>query len=65
MNKSKNVLLAEGIHYFEGNDLSKAYEVLSPLADEGDPKAQHYLGLLYCDSDFREDYDLAACLKIL
>jgi TPR repeat protein len=60
MKKTENDFLSQGIHYFENNDLSKAYETFSKLAELGDPKAQHYLGLLYCNSDFEEDYDLAA-----
>lgn len=60
MNNSEVDKLSEGIHCYEDNDLSNAYEVLFPLAESGDPKAQHYLGLLYCESDFQEDYELAA-----
>lgn len=55
-----NDLVKLGIKKYEENALQEALEILMPLGSADSPQAQYYLGLIYCDSDFDQDYEVAA-----
>ena len=48
--------LQEGIDAIHRNDFETAYKLLMPLAEQGDAKAQHNLGIVYFNNgnDFKE-----------
>jgi len=47
----------DGVQAFEAGDYKKAFEILKPLAEQGDPSAQYNLGVSYENGHgVRQDY---------
>jgi TPR repeat protein len=58
--KQQKTALQEAIRLYEEESYYDAHAALKPLADNGDPEAQYYLGCVFIEEDFDQDYDEAA-----
>jgi uncharacterized protein len=52
--------LANGVELFDRGEFDTAAQVLTPLAKDGDPKAQYILGVMYLDKMVQPPSDTAA-----